>query len=609
MKRIMIGIVLLFLLSNGWAYGIQPDHAAEEIYRSTLNVSTPHIIYEQEHARVELAESNMMLMHPQSPLIPACRKIYTFPIGTTITKVSITPETPLHIQRLQYPLMKAKDLHIPSENFEMVTASEPKSTGRLIPSRSYEYEINAGIVDGEHCTILTIIYYPVRVFHHTLFTISGYSTEITYQLPADSPASSDDTAFLVIAPEKFSESLQPFIDHKIDRGVSTRLVTMESIQDETYFPLQGRDEAEQLKYFLRDAHEQWGYRSVLLVGGRKPGFQQQWYVPVRYVHVYWAGEGRYISDLYFADLYNADMSFSSWDTDGNQRYCEWNNGSELADEVDMYPDVIVGRWPCRATFEVDIMVEKTISYETNTPDKHVILIGGDNFEPEGIEGEIVCDKVLDYLPDFSVEKVYCTEKPLNPSTIIQGIGDGGMFLHFHGHASPVSWSTHPPEIFDEWEEGLFLYDIMEFDNTNYPITIVGGCHTALFNISLFHKPYVYTWKPTPEDISWWMARKIDGGGVASLGYTCFPVASPGEDGDLDGDDIVEPDCTEAGYGFIQLEFFAGYGDQHYETLGECWQYAVQRYLDVFKLPYGQWHLHTLQGFVLIGDPSLKIEGY
>ena len=46
-----------------------------------------------------------------------------------------------------------------------------------------------------------------------------------------------------------------------------------------------------------------------------------------------------------------------------------------------------------------------------------------------------------------------------------------------------------------------------------------------------------------------------------------------------------------------------------EYLGDCWGYAVSQYINLFTQPNAQWHLHTLQGFVLLGDPSLKIGGY
>jgi hypothetical protein len=78
---------------------------------------------------------------------------------------------------------------------------------------------------------------------------------------------------------------------------------------------------------------------------------------------------------------------------------------------------------------------------------------------------------------------------------------------------------------------------------------------------------------------------------------------------LDGDGVNEPDCVESGYGYMQLGLFEAYGMEGKEYLGECWGYAVSRYVEHFKIPYERWHLHTIQSFVLLGDPTLKIGGY
>ncbi|RLF64116.1 MAG: hypothetical protein DRN33_02795 [Thermoplasmata archaeon] len=373
--------------------------------------------------------------------------------------------------------------------------------------------------------------------------------------------------------------------------------------------MQGRDDAEKIKYFIKNAVEQWGIKYVLLVGGRKPGLHEEWLLPVRYAWVYWVDEIKYTSDLYFADIYDADGNFSTWDTDGNGVFSEWNSAGPLKDEMDLYPDVYVGRWACRNKEEVKIMVDKTIAYETGTGTKHIVLAGGDNFEEEGIEGEIVCDKVASYLPDFEADKIYASQMDVTSDAMKAGMNEGAMFIHMHGHGSPIYWSTHKPGNINPpvWEDGLKFYDLPLFFNKEYSIAIIGGCHTAMFNVSLT----VHPWTggiPSPEGLSWWFARKYNGGAIAALGYAAFPVATPGEYGDLDGNGINEPDCVESGYGYMQINLFHAYSEglQH---LGECWGYAVGNYTAHFSYPSERYNLHTIQAFVLLGDPSLKIGGY
>jgi len=55
----------------------------------------------------------------------------------------------------------------------------------------------------------------------------------------------------VIAPEIFSSSLQPLIEHKNNRGLSTKLVTLGKIYNGTYFPAHGRDNQEKSSILLK----------------------------------------------------------------------------------------------------------------------------------------------------------------------------------------------------------------------------------------------------------------------------------------------------------------------------------------------------------------------
>jgi len=135
----------------------------------------------------------------------------------------------------------------------------------------------------------------------------------------------------------------PLVEHKNNRNISTKLVALEDIYAGTYFPVKGRDDPEKIKYFIKDAIEQWGITNVLLVGSSKK-------FPVRYthIHVYYPpnppDDESFVSDLYYADIYDATGGFSSWDTNNNDIFAEYRWGdSNLTDDLDLYPDVAVGR--------------------------------------------------------------------------------------------------------------------------------------------------------------------------------------------------------------------------------------------------------------------------
>ncbi len=192
---------------------------------------------------------------------------------------------------------------------------------------------------------------------------------------------------LIIAPEKFTSALQPLVVHKNDvAGISTILVTTSEIYAGDYFPVEGRDKPEKIKYFIKNAYDEWGIKYVLLVGIYIPRFQD---LPVRYVHNQDVvgkpyDEPYYLSDLYYADLYDQYGNFSSWDTDGDGIFGEWYMHEPADDyDIDLYPDVYVGRLPCKYVNQVQATVNKIITYETNTYGKdwfkNIIGVSGDTY--------------------------------------------------------------------------------------------------------------------------------------------------------------------------------------------------------------------------------------
>ena len=164
---------------------------------------------------------------------------------------------------------------------------------------------------------------------------------------------------VIISPALFSEALQPLINHKNSVGIRTLLKMTEEIYDE----YDGRDKPEQIKYCIKDVVETYHIKYVLLVGGRV-GQSFQWYIPPRYSHV---DDGfmhkEFLSDLYYADIYDEQMDFEDWDSNVNNIFSEWYvDESKPHDVMDLKPDVSLGRLPCRYEQEVEIVVEKIIEY-------------------------------------------------------------------------------------------------------------------------------------------------------------------------------------------------------------------------------------------------------
>jgi hypothetical protein len=454
----------------------------------------------------------------------------------------------------------------------------------------------------------------------------AYNTPIA--LLADTQKN-NDYDLLIISPNAFMQTVEPLVGHKNAHGVDTLAVSLDEIYQSTYFPVQGRDCAEEIKYFIKEAVEEWGIRYVMLVGGRHSGlFQEKWWLPVRYVQLddksSW--EQSYLSDLYFADIYTANGDFSSWDSNDNGIYGEWRGSRAEDADIDLRADVFVGRLACRNKFEVKLMVDKIIFYENNTYGQSwfnkMLCIAGDTYPAvlnplwEGNEGELGTQRAIDWMPGFTPIKLWASLGTFTgPDDVIDAVSEGCGFLFFDGHGSPMSWATHAPNS-TEWIDGLTVWQMPSLNNKGmYPVCVVGGCHNSQFNISLLNflkiykgidEWYSYLWKGEtgPECWSWWLTRKINGGSIATLGYSGLGYTK--EDKDFTGE------ATE----WLDTHFFWEYGINGTDILGEIWGNVLSAYLTVYPIdwnsPAGSYSaidVKTAQEWILLGDPSLKIGGY
>ena len=636
---IIIGLLVLSGIGAGAIFEkIEPEYELKN-YSYFISFSEPIIKEnEDEHIFIDLKEANANLKNIGEPILPIVMKKFTFPFGTKIKDIQVT-----FSGIKQYSLSKKiAPAPIPVTTVDGVEAmieKENKAVYNSIkqyPEEQYDFSFHAGLEEKDHVIILNLRCFPIHYLpvENLLYSAGSLKIDVTYEPPKKPVIFPDEYDMVIIAPEKFSTNLQPLIDHKDIFGIRTILKTTESIYDE----YSGRDQPEQIKYFIKDAIENWNVSYVLLVGGKKSllfgnwGIEgprlsndELWYVPVRYNNLLDStGEAGCLTDLYFSDIYKFernDYVFDDWDSDENNVFAEWN--LEYKDELDLYPDVYVGRLACRNRFEVQIMVNKIITYESEGSEpswfNKIVGVGGDSFDdgpPLGddyLEGEERNKLAFEYLSDFTPVKVWAsnqgTGEPV-PSAfdIIQAINDGCGFLYIAGHGNPYLYNTH---WFDDysWDDtpgGINIYDMLRLRNgKKLPICMIGACHNSEFNVSFFNflesplEPM-----PTPESWSWMLTRKIGGGAIATIGYTGLEwVATFG----WDTDDI--PDCTQYYSGYIDSRFYHAYGVDGVEILGEACGQAITEYLDMFPGMTQKWDCKTVQQWHLLGDPSLQIGGY
>ena len=420
---------------------------------------------------------------------------------------------------------------------------------------------------------------------------------------------------LIIAPERFAGPLHKLVDHKEKVGISTKMVTLDQVYEEML--LQGRDKPEKIKYFIKESIETWGIKYVLLVGGRKGqlSLSEKWWLPVRYSHIEDRRypeftETQFISDLYFADIYDEHGEFSSWDTNDNGVFGEWLDGDSADDIIDLLPDVYVGRLPCRNVLEVRAVVRKIISYETKTSGEEwfnrMVVVAGDTYPNKNDynEGEQYTQMALDMMPGFDPVRLWASDGSLKSwVNVVKAVNKGCGFLYFSGHGSPTKWATYRP---DDKKSilGLAVSQMMFLRNgEKLPITVVGGCHNSMFNSSIF----LSSWSgilPSLKCWSWALTKKINGGSIATIGPTGFSYGP------------TDISSGEGGSDWLDMHFFGEYGLNGNDILGEIWGKTIIAFLQNFSIEWNEkapgdmaFNAKNVEQWVLLGDPSLKVGGY
>jgi peptidase C25-like protein len=242
---------------------------------------------------------------------------------------------------------------------------------------------------------------------------------------------------------------------------------------------------------------------------------------------------------------------------------------------------------------------------------------------------------LYYMPDdFQKEILWGSNgKFTGPEDIIESVSEGCGFLFFSGHGSPNVWTDQYPGIpgnrgyggipgiqvttLKPWPPffDLPLFPLDTLSNAEkLPVAIVGGCHNSQFNVSMVRGlldimhyffpsfPPLSMWchgYPVPETFSWRLVRNPNGGAIASIGNTGLGYGMPGKEL-----------TTGGGDSWITIEFFKQYGSEGHDILGQAYGETLKNYVQTFDmtdLPAG--HPKTIEQWVLLGDPTLKLGGY
>jgi hypothetical protein len=598
MKKLLPLCIVGILVLSGLGVVARTNDKTNDLKTKTesIAISEPVIKDEGRYVTVSLGEAASSLFDSGKPMLPVLTKVFTFPFETKIrsVNVSFSETNELTLSKEVHPATKPNPVDAKVAN-EPITDPAVYESSELYPARSYRYTTGAGLDSKEHVIYLAVQCYPVRysAAQNIIYYSENAKIQVTYEEPVTPTVFSDQYDLVIITPSEFSNELQPLIDHKISMGVHTNLKTTEDI----YSEYNGFDQAEKIKYFIKDAIETWGIDYVLLVGSIDK-------VPIRTSYAsFW--EGGLLTDLYYADIYNDTSGFCSWDKDGDGKYGEvYHDQHQIynIDGADLYPDVNVGRLPCGTNAEVKTVVHKIIHYETETYGKswfkNIILIGGDTFPGDGgNEGEEQNQITEQIMSDFTPIQLWTSDGTFNARSLNQAINNGAGFIDYSGHGFEIGVATHPPNS-DTWVPYHTNHLLGAKNGYKLPIIFFDACLTAKLdfnfseligyasvNLQLFVNKFRTIASRLFPTFAWCMVKKSNGGAIATIGATRTAFGG-----------------IDFGCGYLAIHFWQAYSTS--ETVSQMMTKAQNDYITNISDDF-----ITVEEFILIGDPSLKIGGY
>jgi len=556
------------------------------VTQTHISFSQPLMIESEDYIHISLKEQTSTLGQPGAPDLPVVTKQYMFPFGTKIQDITVAYNdiTTDLLTQLIPPAPEAKYISTEYSN------DQPKDqidtsiylSEKPFPEQPYQYRLGSGLHGDEHVLYLTVHLYPIQYHPMKSMITTAQTTDITihYSIPEQSMVFGDTYDYLILAPSEYKESLQPLVDLKQTQGIETLIKTLDEIPDT------GIDKQESIKLFIKDAIESWGITHVLLVGA---GIEDQEIFPVRQA---WLSSGNYEryfpSDLYYADIYDAAGNFSTWDNNSNGRYAEYPQDNAA---VDLYPDVALGRLPCNTIEELEIVVQKIITFiESNIMTNTIVQMGGDTFHDDSErinEGEFANEEVMKNLLGYQTTQLWASTNTLKRFNIVLEIMKGVDFVDFSGHGSYASWATHATRDGNVWLPKGIFYDGFVYVDVNflwnfqkYPVFVFNACSCSKFS-------------EFESCLSWSVVKKQYGGGIASFGASGIGYGSHGSSE------------TERLFGWMEVNLFKNLFEE--KELGTVWKDSLTEYIGSFELNDADYK--TIYEMSLFGDPTLEIKEY
>lgn len=383
-------------------------------------------------------------------------------------------------------------------------------------------------------------------------------------------SSHPDTDYLIITSSSLAGTFQNLADYRATTAggsFSTRVITIEEISSN----YDGDDIQMKIRNCIKDLYYNHGLTYVVLGG-------DDTVVPDRDVYAIIPYDEEVLDYHMPSDLYYSDLT-GTWRANINDSLYY----GVVQANIDMSPEVIVGRIPIRTTEQLNGYINKLVAFEASITShtRNSIIMGGpaawstysgndrptDDVTGDGHPGfrdekhitvcdsemwlrrlyrdciapnwnnvESASDRIIKYACDYltSWDTDICGDTPLSGSNLQNWLNNGYTHLMFSGHGDPQLWGL---EEYGEHGEYYYFHSNRALQLTNLiPVVYTDACLTAAFDedehtpgkITIdvnTDYPYTVTSEPCLGEA---FIRNPNGGALAYMGCSRYGWGNPDE---------------------------------------------------------------------------------
>jgi len=265
------------------------------------------------------------------------------------------------------------------------------------------------------------------------------------------------TEYLIISHANHVDEYEALREWKTRKGVPAEILAVPDVL--AAYP--GRDDAEKIRNCIEDYYLNESTAWVLLTLS----------APKAVIRSCRCSVGGTEEDIP-CDLYFADMD-GDWNDDGDAYW------GEVGDDVDLYPDLYVGRSPANTGISAAVIVNKILTYEgfhTYASDYQLEMLFLAEYADAQTDGGIAKDLIdTESVPArFNpIAKLYESSANLDKSTALNALNSGQGFVNHDGHGNNSLISIGPNVLDKEDAEALT-------NAPRYSVLYTVACHPGNF---------------------------------------------------------------------------------------------------------------------------------